>query len=149
MLAVMNFTAAGDNCATGGVAVTGEGGTRYVCNGTDGVAGSSVTLALEPAGDNCAAGGVAITDTAGTQYVCDGVAGPQGDVGPLQRPDALTTTAGTRSMTSYELVRELNAHSVAAAAMSVESVEWRRAAGTCRSSTCVWCFFRVYCHVCD
>src|SRR5262245_58115366 len=94
--------AAGVNCAAGGTKL--EVGTdldddgvldaneidvaetSFVCNGADGAAGQSVTIAAEAAGVNCSAGGTRLTVGVMTTYACNGIAGPQGATGPQGPP---------------------------------------------------------------
>jgi hypothetical protein len=65
------------NCPTGGVALTVDGDTSYICNGTPGGAGA--TVATLPIGNShCPTGGTSVTASGATTYVCNGV---KGDVG--------------------------------------------------------------------
>jgi hypothetical protein len=81
---------AGPNCPTGGIKLTIDWRSAFICNGAtgpqgpQGPAGPGVTVTPEPRGVNCPAGGIAVTAAIDgrTFYVCNGLPGPQGPAGP-------------------------------------------------------------------
>lgn len=74
---------AGDlNCPNGGVALTVDGSTSYVCNGGTPSTGAVALTQLAPGDSHCANGGTAVSNGTITNYVCNGAAGSPGQIGP-------------------------------------------------------------------
>lgn len=130
---------AGANCATGGLKINagidanGNGvldvaevsSTNYVCNGTNGAAGSNgrnslIATTTEPAGANCANGGLRIAtgldangngvldaaEVASTAYACNGLNGAQGPQGPQGPTGPSGPTGPTGLSTLGQIVPE-------------------------------------------
>jgi hypothetical protein len=70
------------NCPTGGVALTVDGKTSYVCNGGSALGGAVTLTQLQPGDSHCATGGTAVSNGSVTNYVCSGAQGSTGATGP-------------------------------------------------------------------